>query len=102
MLLLSARLLLAVVQNKFSCEHISFLLLYVSGVQGSQPEQCLCEIENLGLPNIFSDEGRFWVDVGWMWGGFGLDVGWMWGGCGVDVGWMWGGYGRFVLIVMYK
>ena len=33
MLLLSARLLLAVVQNKFSCEHISFLLLYVSGIQ---------------------------------------------------------------------
>ena len=33
MLLLSARLLLAVVQNKFSCEHISFLLLYMSAIQ---------------------------------------------------------------------
>ena len=33
MLLLSAQLLLALIQSKFSCEHILFLLLYVSGVQ---------------------------------------------------------------------
>ena len=33
MQLLSAQLLLNVVQNKFSGEHISFLLLYVSGIQ---------------------------------------------------------------------
>ena len=33
MLLLSVQLLLAVVHDKFFCEHISFLLLYVSGIQ---------------------------------------------------------------------
>ena len=38
-----------------------------------------------GNINIFSDEGRCKVDVGWTWGG----RGWMWGGCGEDVGWLW-------------
>ena len=51
----------------------------------------MTENKVLGNINIFSDEGRCRVDVGWIWGGCGVDLGWMWGGCRVDVGRMWGG-----------
>ena len=57
-------------------EHVFLRTLLISstvcvGRPGSEPEQCLCEIENLALPS------HFFLSSPYKWGGRRVDMGWI-------------------------